>query len=73
LHGWSHLKSDLKTNSYNLWLKSLPFSLGGAVIILLFMLANSADYVGVFFILLSCISMPHILSMHHFYTSRIQH
>jgi lycopene beta-cyclase len=72
LHGWSHLKSDLKTNSYNLWLKSLPFSLGGAVIILLFMLANRADYIGVFFILLSCISMPHILSMNHFYTSRIQ-
>ncbi len=72
LHGWNHLKSDLQTNSYRLWLKSLPFSLGGALIILLFMLANRADYIGVFFILLSCISMPHIVSMHHFYTSRIQ-
>jgi len=67
LHGWRHLKKDLKTNSYNLWLKALPFSMGGALIILIFMLANNKDYLGVFFIILSCISMPHIFSMHSFY------
>lgn len=67
LHGWGHLKRDLKTNSYHLWLKALPFSMGGALIILIFMLINNKDYIGVFFIALSCISMPHIFSMHRFY------
>lgn len=67
LQGWRHLKKDLKTNSYNLWKKALPFSTGGALIILIFMLANNKEYIGVFFILLSCISMPHIFSMHSFY------
>lgn len=69
LHGWLHLKKDLKTSSYHLWLKSLPFSLGGAFVFLTFMLLNSKEYLGIFFILLSCISMPHVLSMHNFYSS----
>lgn len=67
LQGWRHLKIQLKSTSYNLWLKALPFSAGGALLILIFMLANKNDYMGVFFILLSCISLPHILTMHHFY------
>jgi Brp/Blh family beta-carotene 15,15'-monooxygenase len=67
LHGWLHLKKDLRTSSYRLWLKSLPFSLGGALLFLTFMLLNNRDYIGIFFILLSCVSMPHVLSMHHFY------
>jgi len=67
LHGWRHLKKDLKLNSYNLWLKSLPFSLGGALIFLIIFLIHNKDYLGVFFIVLSCISMPHILSMNNFY------
>jgi len=69
LHGWRHLKNDLKTNSYNLFLKALPFSLGGVLIFLTFMLLNNKDYIGVFFIILSCISMPHIFSMHNFYVN----
>ena len=68
VHGWLHLKKDLKTSSYDLWLKSLPSSIGGAFVFLTFMLLNSKEYFGVFFILLSCISMPHVLSMHNFYS-----
>ncbi|GBL35992.1 hypothetical protein EMGBS15_15870 [Filimonas sp.] len=67
LHGWRHLKTDLRTNSYNLWLKSLPFSAGGIFIFLIFMLVDSKDYMGVFFIILSCFSMPHVISMYNFY------
>ncbi len=66
-HGWRHLKKELKIDSYNLWLKALPFSMGGALIILAFMLVNNKDYIGMFFIMLSCISMPHVFSMHSFY------
>jgi lycopene beta-cyclase len=71
LHGWSHLKSDLKMSSYHLWLKSLPFSVMGALIFAAFMLTNSKEYLGVFFIILSCISIPHVLSMNRFYDFRI--
>jgi hypothetical protein len=67
LHGWRHLKTDLRTNSYNLWLKSLPFSAGGIFIFLIFMLVDSKDYMGIFFIILSCFSMPHVISMYNFY------
>ena len=67
IHGWRHLKADLKTNSFSLWVKGLPLSLGGALIFLIFMLLNNKDYFSIFFIVLSCISMPHIISMHKFY------
>jgi Brp/Blh family beta-carotene 15,15'-monooxygenase len=50
VHGWKHLKKELKTNSYNLCKKALPFSSGGALIILIFMLAKNQDYIGVLFI-----------------------
>ena len=48
LHGWLHLKKDLKTSSYHLWLKSLAFSLGGAFVFLTFILLNSKEYLGIF-------------------------
>ncbi len=67
IHGWRHLKADLKTNSFSLWLKGLPLSLGGALIFLIFMLLNNKDYFSIFFIIFSCIIMPHIISMHKFY------
>jgi Brp/Blh family beta-carotene 15,15'-monooxygenase len=67
-HGWRHLTSTLNTDSYQLWLKSLPFTIAGAFLITFFMLFNMSDYMGIFFILLSCISIPHVLIMHHFYS-----
>jgi len=67
LHGWGHLKTSLKVNSYQLWLKALPFSIGGAIIISMFMLSDFSGYLGLFFILLSCLSLPHVISMNRFY------
>lgn len=67
LNGWRHLQKGLKKDYKSLWIQSLPFSIAGALIILLFILGGTTDHVGVFFILLSCISIPHVLSMHHFY------
>jgi lycopene beta-cyclase len=65
--GWKHLKSDLKTSSYKLWIKSLPFSIGGILIFLTYLLNNDKDIIGIFFIILSCISLPHIILMNRFY------
>ncbi|MEN9348349.1 MAG: hypothetical protein RLZZ77_1860 [Bacteroidota bacterium] len=66
-HGWRHLKHDLQVSSYQLWLKSLPFTLGGLLLFFAFILLNTTESIGVFFIVLSCISIPHIFSMHLFY------
>jgi lycopene beta-cyclase len=67
MHGWNHLRSELNLSSFKLWMKSLPFSIGGALIFAIFILMENQDYIGLFFIVLSCISLPHVLSMHHFY------
>jgi lycopene beta-cyclase len=67
MHGWRHLVQGLKHNSLTLWRHSLPFSIGGAVLILCIPLVAAPHYLGLFFILLSCLSIPHVLSMHHFY------
>ena len=66
-HGWKHLKNDLKKSNYSLWLQSLPFSSGGALLFILLFFVDYKNYIGEFFILLSCISLPHVLSMNHFY------
>jgi len=69
LHGWNHLKIKLANQKY-LWLQSIPFSLGGAIILSIFTLYYNEIYLGVFFIILSCLSIPHIVSMDQFYTNR---
>jgi len=67
IHGWRHLLIALNERSSRLWLKSLPFSIGGAFIILCIPYFAGQHYVGIFFILLSCLSIPHVISMHRFY------
>ncbi len=68
MHGWKHLKHGLNETLPNLLIKALPFTLGGIIVILFFMLYFSVNYIGVFFIVLSCLSMPHVLSMNYFYS-----
>lgn len=67
MNGWRHLISGLEQDFKPLFIQSLPFSMGAALIILLFMLSDTSHYTGIFFILLSCLSIPHVFSMHHFY------
>ncbi|MBC7418661.1 MAG: hypothetical protein H7325_10955 [Pedobacter sp.] len=68
IHGWRHLSKGLNEGSAKLWLKSLPFSLGGVLIISYFLFFSGPNYVGMFFIVLSCLSIPHVFSMHNFYS-----
>jgi lycopene beta-cyclase len=69
VNGWRHLLKGLNEQPQKLWLKSLPFSIGGAVIILAVPFVVGPDFWGIFFVLLSCLSIPHIFSMNHFYTN----
>jgi lycopene beta-cyclase len=70
MHGWKHLKYGLNETLPNLLIKALPFTLGGIIVIFFFMLYFSVNYIGVFFIVLSCLSMPHVLSMNYFYSKK---
>jgi len=68
IHGWRQLLIGLNERSSRLWLKSLPFSIGGACIIFYIPFFAGSNYFGTFFILLSCLSIPHVFSMHSFYS-----
>lgn len=67
INGWKHLSIGLNKNSSVMWKNALPFTAGGAGIIFYFLLFADQNYVGLFFIILSCLSLPHVFSMHHFY------
>ena len=70
LLGWKHLTHELHMNSAQLWKKSAPFSIAGALIILIGTLFIQTHYLSVFFIVLSCISLPHIFFMHSMYNEK---
>ena len=67
ISGWKHLSVGLKKGSSTMWVNSLPFTLGGAFIIFYFLWFAAGNYIGIFFIILSCLSLPHVFSMHNFY------
>ena len=67
MQGWRHLRRGLQMSPIKLWIYSLPFSLGGLFLIGYFAWFAGLNYVGMFFIILSCLSIPHVFSMHRFY------
>ena len=67
ISGWKHLSVGLKKGSSTMWVNSLPFTFGGAFIIFYFLWFAAGNYIGIFFIILSCLSLPHVFSMHNFY------
>jgi Brp/Blh family beta-carotene 15,15'-monooxygenase len=66
-HGWLHLKSGLNINSNQMLKKALPYSGAAIIFFLIYTLWFGYYDIGFFFILLSCISMPHVFTMHGFY------
>lgn len=67
INGWKHLSAGLNKGSSVMLKNALPFTIGGAAIISYFLFFAEENYIGLFFIILSCLSLPHVLSMHHFY------
>ncbi|MFN5704869.1 MAG: beta-carotene 15,15'-dioxygenase, Brp/Blh family [bacterium] len=65
--GWSHLKSSLKADNFLLFKKALPFNLGAWFLMILLTLNINNLWLGTFFILISCISLPHVFIMNRFY------
>lgn len=78
INGWMQLRSGFSTGDRRLYLSALPFTLGAialfavglAGLYLGWFSAFSQDAVAAFFVFLSCISFPHVLAMHRFYTTR---
>lgn len=67
LEGWKHLKHGHQKPSNELWLQSLPFVIGATCIILGGLTIMQKNMWGIFFVILSCMSMPHVFSMNKFY------
>ena len=71
--GWIQIKERLQKNDIQLWKQALPFSLGAFILLatcFLHVNFNWKEQVGTFFIFLSCVSFPHVISMHNFYKKR---
>ncbi len=69
--GWSHLKSSLKADDFLLFKKALPYNLGAWFLLILLTLNINTLWLGSFFILISCISLPHVFIMHRFYRKSV--
>ena len=72
--GWKHLKKSLAISHLKMYLLALPFNIGA--IVLFFLFFNNFDLtigenIAYFFIFLSCVSFPHVISMDVFYKNRI--
>ena len=76
---WKHISSALNQSNRSIWLHSLPFQLGAWLILALFIFlwptAGNYDFgalnkFGVFFIFISCISFPHVITMNMLYGTK---
>ncbi len=69
-NGWKHLKQGLNVSSKNLFIRSVPFTSLAAIMLVTSFFILESNHWGTFFILLSCLSLPHVTSMHDFYASQ---
>ena len=65
--GWKHLTIGLNTKTSLMQKNALPFTIGGAATFFIFLFFANQNHFGLTFIILSCLSLPHVLSMQHFY------
>lgn len=68
--GWKHLRTSFKVSNWSLFKTALPFNLGAFILFVVLFLNTRMgwDYnIAQIFIFISCISLPHILSMSYFY------
>jgi lycopene beta-cyclase len=77
LISWSHLKKRLDKSHLYLFGKALPFTAGACILFTgLLYLSTTADWdekvynhaIKTFFLFIACISFPHVIVMHRFYS-----
>jgi Brp/Blh family beta-carotene 15,15'-monooxygenase len=74
-HAWFHLRVGLNLSSRQLYVKSSPLTFSALLIFFFvaFFIRDSINPVGIwanFFVFISCISFPHFILMHLFYSSK---
>jgi hypothetical protein len=73
INAWRHLQTGLQLSSGNLYRKGLPYTLGAVGFLALFFLLDMSRYftvsgmMGLVFVFLACVSLPHFIMMHLFY------
>jgi lycopene beta-cyclase len=76
---WKHISTSLNQSNRSIWLHSLPFQVGAWLILALFIFLWPTDGIynfemldkfGVFFIFISCISFPHVITMNMLYGAK---
>lgn len=74
-NSWNHLKTSMKVDQSTLYIKALPFTLGALILFIAMAFITSTgaleevnyNWLTVFFVFISCISFPHVITMNHFY------
>lgn len=72
-NAWGHLKKRLSIDSFNLYKKALPATIGALLLIGSLFIYRSVEWnyneyvFGQFFVFLACVSLPHFILMHLFY------
>ena len=74
-NGWTHLKKGLQAGNTILYVKALPYTLGAFLLFVFLAYAMKSGWLNTlkgqeltaFFVFISCVSFPHILTMHKFY------
>lgn len=72
INGWKHLHQGLEMSHFRLALKAAPYTLGAWLFLAAALAWASTSpewehYAAAFFIFLSCLSLPHVWHMGHFY------
>jgi Brp/Blh family beta-carotene 15,15'-monooxygenase len=76
---WKHISTALNQSNRSIWLHSLPFQVGAWLILALFVFLwpttgnynfDALNKFGVFFIFISCISFPHVITMNMLYGAK---
>jgi lycopene beta-cyclase len=77
---WKHISAHLKLSNRKIWLQSLPFHAGAWIMLMLFFYFYPTSkgfgiiesrQLGIFFIFIACISLPHVISMQSLYAKTI--
>ena len=79
LTSWKHISTTLNQSNRNIWFHSLPFQIGAWLILIAFFYLwpteglynfEMLDKFGIFFIFISCISFPHVITMNMLYGAK---
>ena len=69
-NAWEHLQSKLHTSGTNLFIESLPFSIGAWVFLSIWLYTWPLEQIASwFFVFLSCVTIPHIFCMTYLYNN----